>query len=82
MELIVGSGEKVVGLKQSLRAIRQSRAAQVFLAEDAQASIRTPVLQLCSQMGIAVQDAPTMARLGKAFGIDIGAAVAVVLTEE
>ena len=82
MELSLMEGEKVVGLKQSLRAIRTGRAVQVLLAEDAQTSVRTPVLQLCDRMGVTPIDAPTMARLGKAFGIEVGAAIAVVLSEE
>ncbi len=82
MEPTVKSGDRVVGLKQSLRAIRGGRAQQVILAMDAQQSVRTPVLQLCAEQGITPDEAPTMAWLGKAFGISVGAAVVVVLRDE
>ncbi len=79
MDIQLNPGSRVVGLKQSLRAIRDGRAAEVYLAEDAQQSIRTPVLQLCDQMGLTPTQISTMARLGKACGISVGAAVAVTL---
>jgi large subunit ribosomal protein L7A len=79
MEIQISSGAKVVGLKQSLRAIRDGRALEVYLAEDAQQSVRAPILQLCGQMGLIPTQVPTMARLGKACGISVGAAVAVAL---
>ena len=82
MDLSIKSGARVVGLKQSLRAIRGGRALQVILAQDAQQSMRTPVIQLCAEMGVVPEEAPTMAWLGRACGISVGAAVAVVLRSE
>ncbi len=81
MDYVVRAGSKVVGLKQSLRAIRDGLAAEVYLADDAQQSVRTPVLSLCAQMGIIPVHAPTMASLGKACGISVGASVAVSLKD-
>ena len=41
--------QKVVGVKQLKRALREGRAQRVFLAEDADPHLIAPVVQLCSQ---------------------------------
>ncbi|MBQ7491396.1 MAG: ribosomal L7Ae/L30e/S12e/Gadd45 family protein [Clostridia bacterium] len=70
---------KTVGLKQSQRAIREGRAQQVFLADDADGRIRQELEQLCVLAGIPVTPVASMEELGRACGIRVGAAVAVVL---
>ena len=72
---------KLVGLKQSIRAIEGGNAKKVFLASDADAKIRTQVSNACSKKNIEILSVPTMAELGKACGINIGAAVAVILCD-
>ena len=72
---------KVVGVKQSLKALREGRAASVFLADDAEDKVRQPVLLLCQETKVSVTAVDTMDCLGKACGIDIGAAVAVILLD-
>ena len=70
---------KTVGLKQSQRAIREGRAQQVFLADDAEGRIRQEMERLCGLAGIPVTPVASMEELGRACGIRVGAAVAVVL---
>ena len=71
--------EKVVGVKQSRRAIRDGLARQVFLAADADPSLTAPFLQECAARDVPVATAWTMRELGQAAGIQVGAAVAVLL---
>ena len=70
---------KVVGVKQSRRAIREGRAVQVFLATNADPALTGPLAALCAAEGIPVEQAATMEELGKAAGIQVGAAVVAVL---
>jgi large subunit ribosomal protein L7A len=70
---------KVVGLKQSLRAIRDGKAAAVYLADDAADKVRQPVILLCRENNLTVIPVISMAELGAACDIDIAAAVATVL---
>ena len=70
---------KVVGVKQSRRAIREGRAAQVFLAVNADPALTAPLADLCKEEGIPVEQRFTMEELGKAAGIQLGAAVVAVL---
>ena len=75
----LASKEKVIGVKQSRKAIREGRAKRVYLACDADPAILEPVAASCAAAGIAVEDGGTMAQLGRACGIAVGAAVVTVL---
>ena len=70
---------KVTGLKQSVKAILDGRAEKAFLADDADAPIRSEGLECCRKMNVPVEAAGTKASLGKICGIERAAAVAVVL---
>lgn len=73
------SGNKVVGAKQSRRAIQEGLARKVFLASDAAPALTAPLLRLCRQASVPVTASRTMRELGQAAGIQVGAAVAAVL---
>ncbi|MBR3640693.1 MAG: ribosomal L7Ae/L30e/S12e/Gadd45 family protein [Oscillibacter sp.] len=75
----LASGEKVVGVKQSRKAIRDGRAARVFFACDADPALLDPVRALCE--GLPAVEDYTMAQLGHACGIAVGAAVVAQLKE-
>lgn len=72
----------VVGAKQSAKAVRAGRAARVFLARDADPMLLAPVEALCRACGVPTECGETMAQLGVAAGIAVGAAVVCALREE
>ena len=71
--------EKVIGVKQSRKAIREGRAKRVFLAYDADPAITDPVAAGCKEAGIPVETGHTMAQLGQACRITVGASVVAVI---
>ena len=73
------ASEKVTGVKQSSRAVRSGLAREVFLAYDADPALTGPLEELCRQRGIPVSTQYTMAELGQAAGIQVGAAVVAAL---
>ena len=79
--MLSASQEKVVGVKQSRKAIREGRAKAVYLACDADPAITDPLAESCAASGIPVERTCTMAQLGQACRITVGAAVVAVLTE-
>ena len=68
-----------IGIKQSLKAVATSDVKHLIVAKDAQSGILEEILSECSQKGIEVRYAETMAQLGKSSGIDVGSAVVAVL---
>ena len=75
----LASQEKVIGVKQSRKAIREGRARQVYLACDADPAITDPVADGCASAGIPLEDGHTMAQLGQACRITVGASVVALL---
>lgn len=73
------AGPRVVGAKQTRRAIDSGTAVQVFLAEDADPKVTEPVEALCIQRGVSVEKIASMRELGTACGIAVGAAVAALV---
>ena len=75
----LASQEKVIGVKQSRKAVREGRAKRVYLACDADPAITEPVAVSCEAAGIPVETEHTMAQLGRACRITVGASVVAVL---
>ena len=73
------AADKVVGVKQSRRAVRDALAQQVFLACDADPALTDPIAELCGAAQIPVSREFTMKELGQASGIHVGAAVVTLL---
>ncbi len=74
------SQEKVVGVKQSRRAIREGLARLVYLACDADPAITDPVAETCAAANVPVERVYTMAQLGRACRVGVGASVVAVLS--
>lgn len=82
MILELASQEKVVGVKQSRKAIREGRVKRVYLACDAWTpAITTPVAETCQAAGIPAEESYTMAQWGLPARITVGASVVAVLCE-
>ena len=75
----LASQEKVIGVKQSRKVMREGRARRVFLACDAGPAITGPVADSCAEADIPVHGGYTMAQLGQACRIAVGASVVAVL---
>ena len=71
------SAHKVIGVKQTKKAIKDGRAAMVYVALD----VTGPIYELCTENHIQMVEITTMAELGDAVGIDVGASVVSVLAE-
>ena len=72
-------GSKVVGAKQTRRALKDGRAKKLFLAKDADPRLLQPLVQEAVRAGVRIEQADTMKQLGEACGIAVGAAVAVLV---
>ena len=70
----------VVGAKQLKKAVKAGRVKYVFLAENADPAVTEPLEELCTANHIQITWVRSMAELGRACGIEVGAAAAAVLT--
>ena len=81
MLLELQTKSKVIGVKQSAKAVRADQARCVYLAEDADPALLAPIEDQCCEKESPLIRVESMALLGQACGIDVGAAVAVVLKD-
>ena len=74
------SGEKIIaGAKQLRKALQSGRARCVFLAQDADPAITEPIAKACEAVSTPYTWVASMADLGRACGIDVGAAAAATV---
>lgn len=78
----LGTAARVVGVKQSQKAVKDGSAKQVFIARDAESRIVRPIENLCQEKQVEILWVESMKELGHAVGIDVGAAVVAVLHDD
>ena len=69
----------VVGAKQLKKAVKAGRVRCVFLAMNADPAVTDPLELLCTDNHIPITWVSRMEDLGRACGIEVGAAAAAVL---
>ena len=69
----------VVGVKQLRKALKNDRAQRVFLAENADPALTEPLALMCEEKQIPITWVSSMADLGRACGIEVGAAAAATV---
>ncbi|WP_045383186.1 50S ribosomal protein L7ae-like protein [Bacillus spizizenii] len=70
----------IIGTKQTVKALKQGSVKEVVVAKDADPILTTSVISLAEDQGISVSMVESMKKLGKACGIEVGAAaVAIIL---
>jgi large subunit ribosomal protein L7A len=70
---------RTVGLKQSVKVVENGTAQTLFIARDAEERVISGIRELAVKKGINVEYIDTMKLLGKACGIEVGAAVACAI---
>jgi large subunit ribosomal protein L7A len=70
-----------IGAKQATKKVESSKALEVFVAQDADPRVTIKLVNLCHQREVKVTYVDSMKLLGKACGIEVGAAVAAVVNE-
>ncbi len=68
-----------MGTNQTVKAISRGQARAVFIAQDADRRVVDPVLRAAQERGLEVVEVASMAVLGRACGIAVGAAAAALL---
>ncbi len=72
-------GRRVAGTKQVLRAIKDGRAAHVFLCKDAEEFIYRQIEAACEEHHVPVTVTESMEKLGKLCQVGVKTAAAALL---
>ena len=73
--------KKVVGLKQTRRAVAEGLAQRVYVALDADPLLTERLMQLCRAAGVCIPKVRTMKALGRACAIAVGTAAAAIVAK-
>ncbi len=73
------SRKKVVGVKQTQKALENNTAMAVIIARDTDEKVIRNIKELCLRNSVEILFADTMKELGKACDIEVGAAVCCLL---
>jgi len=79
LEKLKKAPKKIIGTKQTMKAVDKGQAEVVFIAQDAEEHVVSPLKELCREKGIEVVPVSTMKELGEACGIQVGAASAAII---
>ncbi|MDI3257802.1 MAG: 50S ribosomal protein L7ae-like protein [Kyrpidia sp.] len=69
----------VIGTNQTVKALEERTPLEVYVAKDADRHVVARVIALCQQQQVPLVWVDSMKHLGKACGIDVGAAAAAVI---
>lgn len=77
-EKVEQAKELSIGINQTVKAIEHFQAEEVYIAQDADKRLTQKIALLCKEKGVPVIYVDSMRRLGRACGIDVGAATAAI----
>lgn len=70
-----------IGTKQTAKLVTQGLAIEVVVARDADKRITSKIVLLCEEKGVPITYVDSMKQLGKACGIEVGAAMTGIRKE-
>ncbi len=79
VKLNLENKEVKIGLKETMRALRNGSVESVILANDADEFVTRKVLNLALSEGIDIVYVSKKSKLGDILGIDVAAATAVII---
>ena len=75
----LAGADKVIGIKQTKKALREGLAKRVYISLNADIILRESIISLCNQANVPIVEVNSMDELGNACGIQVGAACAAVI---
>ncbi len=78
-EKVLQAKKIIIGTKQAVKAIQTDKVSEIVVAEDADRRVINKALQLAEEQQIPILKVDSMKKLGKACGIEVGAAVVAII---
>lgn len=69
----------IIGTKQTVKALKRDSVKEIVVAKDADPTLTASVMKLAQEKGIDILLVDSMKKLGKACGIEVGAATVAIM---
>lgn len=76
------TAKRVVGFKETQRAIERGKAKKVFVALDVDEMIRETIVALAREKNIALEYVPSAQELGRICGIEVRSSCAAIVEDK
>ncbi|KFZ43467.1 50S ribosomal protein L7ae-like protein [Anoxybacillus flavithermus] len=78
-EKVAQAKQIIVGTKQTVRALKDGNVKEVVIAEDADVAVIEKVIKAANDRNVPIVKVDSTKKLGKACGIDVGAATVAII---
>jgi large subunit ribosomal protein L7A len=72
-------GEKVIGIKQCVKALKSGKGQVLYVAKDVENKLIAPLIDLANNSNVKIESIDTMIELGKICEIEVKASAALIL---
>lgn len=77
-EKVLQAKTTVIGTKQTVKALKQGTIREVVIAQDADPRLVSKVAIVAAEVNVPILYVDSMKKLGKACGIEVGAAAVAI----
>ena len=78
-EKVLQAQKIIIGTKQTVKALKEGKVQEVFVATDAEPKVTAKIVEEALGLDVPVQYVDSMKKLGKACGIEVGAAAVAII---
>ncbi|MEH7117720.1 50S ribosomal protein L7ae-like protein [Neobacillus vireti] len=78
-EKVLQARKIFIGTKQTVKALKDENVQEILVASDAEPRLTTKLVEEALLMNIPVHYVDSMKKLGKACGIEVGAAAVAII---
>ena len=77
-EKVKQASQIIIGTKQTVKALKSGIVQEIIVAKDADDRMTEQIIQLALEKGVRIEVADSRLKLGKAYGINVGAAAVAI----
>lgn len=78
-EKVLQAQRTIIGTKQAVKALKEGIVIEMIIASDAEPKVTAKIVDEALKINVPVQYVDSMKKLGKACGIEVGAAAVAII---
>jgi large subunit ribosomal protein L7A len=78
-EKVLQAQRIVIGTKQTVKALKEGNVQELIVASDAEPKVSAKIVEVAQMLDVPITFVDSMKKLGKACGIEVGAAAVAII---